>query len=107
MSYGGSCGQESDKNGLILLYYYIFYHINVYVLLILYCMITLLLIGISSYMDEIPVKIIEKYKPPKKIALPGVLQHKPSSKALKYQVKEFTMFYMYFFFLYNLTQNII
>ncbi|VVC26819.1 UBA-like,UMA domain,Ubiquitin-associated domain [Cinara cedri] len=36
-----------------------------------------------SYMDEIPVKIIEKYKPPKKIALPGVLQHKPTSNALK------------------------
>lgn len=37
-------------------------------------------------MDEIPVKIIEKYKPPKKIALPGVLQHKPTSNALKTQV---------------------
>lgn len=37
-------------------------------------------------MDNIPVKIIEKYKPPKKIALPGVLQHKPTSIALKQQV---------------------
>ncbi|XP_025205324.1 ubiquitin-associated protein 1-like [Melanaphis sacchari] len=54
MSYGGSSGQESDKNGF-------------------------------SYMDEIPVKIIEKYKPPKKITLPGVLQHKPTSNALKIQ----------------------
>ncbi|XP_060834376.1 ubiquitin-associated protein 1-like [Rhopalosiphum padi] len=54
MSYGGSSGQESDKNGF-------------------------------SYMDNIPVKIIEKYKPPKKIALPGVLQHKPTSNALKTQ----------------------
>ncbi|XP_050521059.1 ubiquitin-associated protein 1-like isoform X2 [Daktulosphaira vitifoliae] len=36
-------------------------------------------------MDGIPVKIIEKYKPPKKIALPSVLQHKPSSQALKYE----------------------
>ncbi|KAL4141549.1 hypothetical protein QTP88_004174 [Uroleucon formosanum] len=54
MSYGGSSGQESDKNGF-------------------------------SYIDGIPVKIIEKYKPPKKIALPGVLQHKPTSNALKTQ----------------------
>jgi len=38
-----------------------------------------------SYMDEIPVKIIEKYKPPKKIALTGVLQHRPTSNALKLQ----------------------
>ncbi|XP_025413570.1 ubiquitin-associated protein 1-like [Sipha flava] len=38
-----------------------------------------------SYMDEVPVKIIEKYKPPKKIALPSVLQHKPFSNALKQQ----------------------
>lgn len=37
-------------------------------------------------MDEIPVKVIEKYKPPKKIALPGVLQHKPTSNALKLKV---------------------
>lgn len=37
-------------------------------------------------MDDIPVKIIEKYKPPKKIALPSVLQHKPTSSALKLQV---------------------
>lgn len=37
-------------------------------------------------MDKIPVKIIEKYKPPKKIALPSVLQHKPTSNALKIQV---------------------
>lgn len=37
-------------------------------------------------MDDIPVKIIEKYKPPKKIALPSVLQHKPTSTALKYHV---------------------
>lgn len=40
-------------------------------------------------MDDIPVKIIEKYKPPKKIALPSVLQHKPTSNALKYQVIKF------------------
>ncbi|XP_050441758.1 ubiquitin-associated protein 1 [Adelges cooleyi] len=52
MSYGGSEGQESDKNGF-------------------------------SYMDGIPVKIIKKYKPPKKIALPSVLQHKPVSNAVK------------------------
>jgi len=38
-------------------------------------------------MDGVPVKIIEKYKPPKKIALPGVLLHKPTSNALKHQVK--------------------
>lgn len=43
-------------------------------------------------MDQIPVKIIEKYKPPKKIALPGVLQHKPTSNALKQKVIELIMF---------------
>jgi hypothetical protein len=43
-------------------------------------------------MDEVPVKIIEKYKPPKKIALPSVLQHKPFSNALKQQVIQSSMF---------------
>lgn len=44
-------------------------------------------------MDEVPVKIIEKYKPPKKIALPSVLQHKPTSNALKHQVIELTIYF--------------
>jgi len=44
-------------------------------------------------MDEIPVKIIEKYKPPKKIALPGVLQHKPISNALKTHVIDYNILF--------------
>lgn len=47
-------------------------------------------------MDGIPVKIIEKYKPPKKIALPGMLQHKPTSNALKHQVIHFFSLYYSF-----------
>lgn len=46
-------------------------------------------------MDDIPVKIIEKYKPPKKIALPSVLQHKPTSTALKQQVKSIILNFIF------------
>lgn len=81
MSYGESSGQENDKNGLFLL--------CCLVLSIVYIYLTIWLLFIGfSYIDEIPVKIIEKYKPPKKIALPGVLQHKPTSNALKHQVRD-------------------
>lgn len=48
-------------------------------------------------MDDIPVKIIEKYKPPKKIALPGVLLHKPTSSALKNQVIKYNIFLNFLF----------
>lgn len=48
-------------------------------------------------MDDIPVKIIEKYKPPKKIALPSVLQHKPTSSALKLQVVTINCFVLFLF----------
>lgn len=47
-------------------------------------------------MDDIPVKIIEKYKPPKKIALPSVLQHKPTSVALKQEVKSIIILFYYY-----------
>lgn len=79
MSYGGSSGQENDKNGL---FFFLDIILKKNLHLTHYIFVT---VGISC-MDDIPVKIIEKYKPPKKIALPSVLQHKPTSNALKHQV---------------------